>query len=208
MAQSPTCRVAEQPVAVGDHLPSRRLITYRLPPRIRIPLQRLDTVGETEHQRRRHHLVGQADVGERSKPCRGRPLLDGLPHAFPHSPALALGRRNDAEGIVLPALRRLQTFTEFAEKRRQIHGRAVESKRVGEPVVVADIGRGLLPGLNEDVLLAEQLQARFELFRNHALAPQHLDQFRDVRPRGVYPHRHPARSVMPDPHRSRVGCWG
>ena len=45
--------------------------------------------------------------------------------------------------------------------------------------MVADVGRGLLPGLNENVLLAEQLQARFELLRNHASAPQHLDQFRD-----------------------------
>ena len=103
MAQFPTHRVAEQAVAVGDHPPSRLLIMYRLP---RVPLQRLDTVGETEHQRRRHHLVGQVDVAERSKPCRGRPLL-GLPHAFPHLPALALGCRNDAQGIVLPALRRL-----------------------------------------------------------------------------------------------------
>ena len=64
MAQFAIYRVAEQPVAVGDHLPSRFLITYPLP---RIPLQRLDTVGETEHQCRRHHLVGQVDVGERSK---------------------------------------------------------------------------------------------------------------------------------------------
>ena len=92
MAQFAIYRVAEQPVPVGDHLPSRLLVTYRLP---WITLQRLDTVGETQHQRRRHHLVCQANVGERPKPCRACPL-DGLPHAFPHSPALALGRRNDA----------------------------------------------------------------------------------------------------------------
>ena len=35
MAQFPTYRVAEQAVAVGDHLLSGLLITYRLP---RIPL--------------------------------------------------------------------------------------------------------------------------------------------------------------------------
>ena len=115
MAQFAIYRVAEQPVAVGDHLPSRLLITSRSP---RIPLQRLDPVGETEHQRRRRDLVGQADVGERSKPCRGRPFFDGCPHAIPHSPALALGApERDAQGIVLPALRRLQTFAEFADKR-------------------------------------------------------------------------------------------
>ena len=45
--------------------------------------------------------------------------------------------------------------------------------------MVADVGRGLLPGLNEDVLLVEQLQAWFELLWNHASAPQHPDQFRD-----------------------------
>ena len=45
--------------------------------------------------------------------------------------------------------------------------------------MVADVGRGLLPRLNEDVLLAEQLKARFELLWNHPSALQHLDQFRD-----------------------------
>ena len=59
------------------------------------------------------------------------------------------------------------------------YGHTVEGERVREPVVVADLKRGLLPGLNEDVLLAEQLQVRFELLLNHASAAQHLDQFRD-----------------------------
>ena len=45
--------------------------------------------------------------------------------------------------------------------------------------MIADVGSGLLPRLNEDVLLAEQLQARFELLRNHASAAEHVDQFRD-----------------------------
>ncbi len=61
MVEFPTLRVAEQAVAVENHLPSRLLIASRPP---RIPLQRLDPVGKTEHQRRRHDLVGQADVGE------------------------------------------------------------------------------------------------------------------------------------------------
>ena len=94
---------------------------------------------------------------ERSKPCRGRSLLDGLPPAVAHSPALPFGCRNDAQGIILPALQRLQTFAEFAEKCRQVHGCSVKSKRVGEPIVVANVGRGLLPSLNKNVLLAEQL---------------------------------------------------
>ena len=72
-----------------------------------------------------------------------------------------------------------RTLAEFAEKRRQVHGRAIKGKRIGIPVVVPDVGRGFLPGLNEDVLLAEQLQARCELLRHHVSAPKNLDQLRD-----------------------------
>ena len=39
----------------------------------------------------------------------------------------------------------------------------IENERVGKPVVVTDIGRGLLPGLNKNVLLTEQFQTGLQL---------------------------------------------
>ena len=40
---------------------------------------------------------------------------------------------------------RLQAFTEVGEKRREVHSRLVEGKRVGEPIVMADVGSRFFP---------------------------------------------------------------
>ena len=86
---------------------------------------------------------------QRSEWCRPRPFLHGPPQAFPDLPALALGCRNDTQRLIPPTFRRLQTFSDFSDEHWQHRSRSVEGKRVGKPIVVPDIGRSLLPSLNE-----------------------------------------------------------
>ena len=162
--------IAEQPVSVGHDRSSSLLPADRCS---RISLESLDAIGQAQHECRGDHLVSETHMRQRPKPCSRRPLLGGLPGAGfgVDGPPLALGRRDDPEGIVLPTLRRLQAFPKLSQESREVHGGPIERERVREPVVVANVRCGLLPRLDEQVLLAKHLPAGLKPLGDHESAP-------------------------------------
>ncbi len=108
-------------------------------------------------------------MGQRPQSCEGWWFVERHPSARVRAdgPALILRRWDDAQGVALPTVWRAKTFLKVSDELREVGGGAVKRKCVGEPVVVANVVGGLLPRLDEKILLAKELTAGLERVRNH-----------------------------------------
>ena len=83
-------------------------------------------------------------------------------------PALRLRCRHHPQRMALPLIGRLEVLCDFPQEVGQIDRGPIEFEGIGIPIMVPDVGRGLLPRLDKYVLLTKKLKIRFEDIGRHA----------------------------------------